>query len=156
MGRCRPSIRYSSIFWGTPNAHLQQNLKVMILSGVTMLVLGSSGWLLSSNLVEIICQDQSVAMHRIVPEKNGYQWIPESYFFWRWIKNNWYLFCSSSLFSRRPKEHLRLQQVIEKIIGKEKKWEVIEKTMGRIKEQEVIVNTIGNRGLQLEVINWWV
>ena len=51
---------------------------------------------------------------------------------------------------------MRLQEVIEKIMGKERKWEVIEKTMGRIKEQEVIENTIGNRGLQLEVINWWV
>ena len=51
---------------------------------------------------------------------------------------------------------MRLQEVIEKIMGKERKWEIIEKTMGRIKEQEVIENTIGNRGLQLEVINWWV
>ena len=50
---------------------------------------------------------------------------------------------------------MRLQEVIEKIMGKERKWEVIEKTMGRIKEQEVIKNTIGNRGLQLKVINWW-
>ena len=37
---------------------------------------------------------------------------------------------------------MRLQEVIEKIMGKERKWEIIEKTMGRIKEQEVIENTI--------------
>ena len=41
----------------TPNTHLQQNLKMMIVLGVTMLVLGSCGWLLWSHVVEIICLD---------------------------------------------------------------------------------------------------
>jgi hypothetical protein len=36
---------------------LQQNLKVMIVLGVTMLVLGSYGWLLWSYVVEILCLD---------------------------------------------------------------------------------------------------
>ena len=36
---------------------MQQNLKVIIVLGVTMLVLGSSGWLLSSYAVEILCLD---------------------------------------------------------------------------------------------------
>ena len=35
---------------------------------------------------------------------------------------------------KRPKEHLRKQEVIEKTMGKEKKREVIERTVKRIKE----------------------
>ena len=34
---------------------MQQNLKVLIVFSVTMLVVGSSGWLLCSYMVEIIC-----------------------------------------------------------------------------------------------------
>ena len=49
---------------------------------------------------------------------------------------------------------MRLQEVIEKIIGKERKWEVIEKTMGRIKEQEVIENTIQNQDKRTNVYSW--
>ena len=40
-----------------PSTHLQQNLKVIIVLGVTMLVLGSCRWLLWSYLVEILCLD---------------------------------------------------------------------------------------------------
>ena len=45
------------VFFETPNTHLQQNLKMMIVLGVTMLVLGSCGWFLWSYVVEIICLD---------------------------------------------------------------------------------------------------
>ena len=48
----------------TPNTHKQQNLKVKIVLGVTMIVLGvtmlvleSSVWLLWSYVIEIICWD---------------------------------------------------------------------------------------------------
>ena len=40
-----------------PSTILQQNLKVVIVLGVTMLVLGFCGWLLWSYLVEILCLD---------------------------------------------------------------------------------------------------
>ena len=36
---------------------MQQNLKVMIVLGVTMLVLDSNGWLLQTNMVDIIYLD---------------------------------------------------------------------------------------------------
>ena len=36
---------------------MQQNLKVMIVLGVTMHVLGSCGWLLWSYVVELLCLD---------------------------------------------------------------------------------------------------
>ena len=53
----RPYIEYFATFRRTRNPHLQQNLKVIIVLGVTLLVLGSCGWLLSSNVVEILCLD---------------------------------------------------------------------------------------------------
>ena len=40
-----------------PSTHLQQNLKVIILLGETMLVLGTCGWLLWSYLFGILCLD---------------------------------------------------------------------------------------------------
>ena len=53
----RPSIRYFSIFWQTPNKLFQQSLKVRVVLGVTTLLLNSCGWLLWSNVVEILCVD---------------------------------------------------------------------------------------------------
>ena len=44
-----------------PSTHLQQNLKVIFVLNVTMLVLGSFGWLLWSYLVEILCLDTNKA-----------------------------------------------------------------------------------------------
>ena len=44
-----------------PSTILQQNLKVVIVLGVTMLVLGFCGWLLWSYLVEILCLDTNKA-----------------------------------------------------------------------------------------------
>ena len=45
-----------------PSTHLQQNLKVIIVLGETMLVLGSCGWLLWSYLVGILCLDTNEAV----------------------------------------------------------------------------------------------
>ena len=54
---CRPFIRCFSIFRGTPNTHLQQNLKAIIVLGIIMVVLDSCGCLMWSHVVEIICLD---------------------------------------------------------------------------------------------------
>ena len=48
MCQQRPFIRYFTIFEGNPNTNKKQNLKVIIVLGVSMLVQGSSGWLLRS------------------------------------------------------------------------------------------------------------
>ena len=53
----RPYNRYITTFWRMPSTILQQNLKVVIVLGVTMLVLGFCGWLLWSYLAEILCLD---------------------------------------------------------------------------------------------------
>ena len=45
------------VFFETPNTHLQQNLKVIIVLGVDMHVLGSRGWFLWSYVVELLCLD---------------------------------------------------------------------------------------------------
>ncbi len=45
------------IFRGTPNTHLKQNLKAIIVLGIIMLVLGSCGCLLWTYVVEIIWLD---------------------------------------------------------------------------------------------------
>ena len=52
MCQQRPFIRYFTIFEGNPNTNKKQNLKVIIVLGVSMLVQGSSGWLLRSYVVE--------------------------------------------------------------------------------------------------------
>ena len=52
MCQQRPFIRYFTIFEGNPNTNKKQNLKVIIVLGVSMLVQGSSGWLLWSYVVE--------------------------------------------------------------------------------------------------------
>ena len=57
MGWCRPSITCFSIFWSIPNTHSKQNLKVIIVLGVLMLVLGSCEWLLWSYVGELLCLD---------------------------------------------------------------------------------------------------
>ena len=54
MCQLRPFIRYFTIFEGNPNTHKKQNLNVIIVLGVSMLVQGSSGWLLWSYVVEIL------------------------------------------------------------------------------------------------------
>ena len=40
-----------------PSTHLEQSVKVIIVLGETMLVLGSCGWLLWSDFVRILCLD---------------------------------------------------------------------------------------------------
>ena len=57
MCQQRPFIRYFTIFEGNPNTNKKQNLKVIIVLGVSVLVQGSSEWLLWSYVVEIICLD---------------------------------------------------------------------------------------------------
>ena len=44
----RRSIRFFTIFGGKTNTHMQQNLKITIVLGVSMLVQGSYAWILSS------------------------------------------------------------------------------------------------------------
>ena len=50
-------MRYFTIFGRTPNTHLQQNLKVIIVLGVTLDVLGSCGCFLWSYVGETLCLD---------------------------------------------------------------------------------------------------
>ena len=52
MCQQRPFIRYFTIFEGNPNTNKKQNLKVIIVLGVSTLVQGSFGWLLRSYVVE--------------------------------------------------------------------------------------------------------
>ena len=52
MCQQRPFIRYFTIFEGNPNTNKKQNLKVIIVLGVSMIIQGSSGWLLRSYVVE--------------------------------------------------------------------------------------------------------
>ena len=59
----RRSIRFFTIFGGKTNTHMQQNLKITIVLGVSMLVQGSYAWILSSYVVEIL---------RLDKDKTGY------------------------------------------------------------------------------------
>ena len=59
----RRSIRFFTIFGGKTNTHMQQNLKITIVLGVSMLVQGSYAWILSSYMVEIL---------RLDKDKTGY------------------------------------------------------------------------------------
>ena len=54
----RRSIRFFTIFGGKTNTHMQQNLKITIVLGVSMLVQGSYAWILSSYVVEILSLDK--------------------------------------------------------------------------------------------------
>ena len=51
-------LSFFTIFGGNPNTHMQQNLKMTFVLGVSMLVQGSSGWLLWSYVVEIVRPDK--------------------------------------------------------------------------------------------------
>ena len=52
------SIMFFTIFGGNTNTHKQQNLKITIVLGVSMLVQGSYAWILSSYVVEILSLDK--------------------------------------------------------------------------------------------------